>query len=165
MTFRTRLRSIARRLTAVVALTVASATVALAQNGKTAVNVDDNGVILKGFDAVAFHTEMKPTKGSMEFTATHDGAIYAFASAANRDTFKADPAKYAPAFGGYCAMGVAVGKKLDVDPAAFTVANGKLFLNLNKNVMGTWAKDIAGNNKKAEMNWSKVAVHRGFDGM
>lgn len=165
MTFRTRLRSIARRFTAVVALTVAAATAALAQNGSSTINVDENGVILKGYDAVAFHTDMKPMKGSMSFTATHDGAIYAFASAANRDTFKANPAKYAPAYGGYCAMGVAVGKKLDGDPAAFTVDNGKLYLNVNKNVMGMWAKDIAGNNKKADMNWSKVAVHRGFDSM
>jgi YHS domain-containing protein len=165
MTYHSRIRSIARRLTAVVALTVAAATTALAQQGASALNVDDNGVILKGYDAVAFHTAMKPVKGSMEFTATHDGAIYVFASAANRDMFKADPAKYAPAYGGYCAMGVAVGKKLDGDPAAYTVHNGKLYLNVNKNVMSMWAKDIAGNNKKADMNWSKVAVHRGFDSM
>ncbi|MCC7002225.1 MAG: hypothetical protein IT357_08725 [Gemmatimonadaceae bacterium] len=165
MSFRSHFRSIARRFAAVLALSVAAASTAFAQQGATALNVDDNGVILKGYDAVAFHTMMKPMKGSMEFTATHAGAIYAFASAANRDMFKADPAKYAPAYGGYCAMGVAVGKKLDGDPAAFTVNNGKLYLNVNKNVSTMWAKDIAGNNKKADMNWSKVAVHRGFDSM
>jgi YHS domain-containing protein len=165
MTFRSHLRRTVRRVTAVLALTMTAATVAFAQSGSTSVNVDDNGVILKGYDAVAYHTEMKPVQGTPQFTATHDGAIYRFASASNRDAFKANPAKYAPAYGGYCAMGVAVGKKLDGDPAAFTVANGKLFLNVNQNVKGMWAKDIAGNNKKADTNWSKVAVHRGFDSM
>lgn len=165
MNVRTRLSAFARRIAAVVALTAASASAVLAQNGTSTINVDDNGVILKGYDAVAYHTESKPVQGTAQFTATHDGAIYRFASAANRDTFKANPAKYAPAYGGYCAMGVAVGKKLDGDPAAFTVANGKLFLNVNPNVKGMWAKDIAGNNKKADTNWSKVAVHRGFDSM
>jgi len=165
MTFRTPFRRLATRLSAAVALTLLAASSAIAQKGASMLNVDDNGVILRGFDAVAFHTDMKAMKGSAQFTATHDGAIYMFATAANRDRFKANPAMYAPAYGGYCAMGVAVGKKLDGDPAAFTVHNGTLYLNVNQNVKGMWAKDIAGNNKKADMNWSKVAVHRGFDSM
>ena len=138
---------------------------AFAQQGKTAVNVGDDGVILRGFDAVAYQIDHKAVQGSANFTATRDGAIYYFASAANRDAFKADPAKYAPAYGGYCAMGVAVGKKLDGDPAAFTVANGRLYLNVSDKVRSMWSKDIAGNEAKAVKSWSSVQARSGFDKM
>lgn len=158
----------ARRLLTAAVLTVATlatASLAAAQPGRGALNTDDNGVILRGYDAVAYQSEQRPVKGSASYTATHEGAIYQFASARNRDTFKANPAKYAPAYGGYCAMGVAVGKKLDGDPAAFTVANGRLFLNVNEKVRGMWAKDIAGNEVKAQKNWGQVRAHSGFDSM
>lgn len=154
-----------RRQTAVAVLVALSASTAFAQQGKSTVNVDENGVMLRGFDAVSYQVEHKPVKGSASFTATRDGAIYYFASAANRDASKADPAKYAPAYGGYCAMGVAVGKKLDGDPAAFTVANGRLYLNVSEKVRTMWSKDIGGNEAKAVKNWSTVRAHRGLDKM
>lgn len=155
----------ATTLALAVAATIASASLAQAQAGKTALNIDDNGVILHGFDAVSYQTAAAPAKGSASYTATHEGAIYQFASAANRDAFKANPAKYAPAYGGYCAMGVAVGKKLDGDPDAYTVSNGTLYLNVNPKVRGMWAKDIAGNEVKAKKNWAEVKGHGGFDTM
>ena len=114
---------------------------------------------------MAYQSEHKALKGSAGFTATHAGAIYQFASAANRDAFKANPAKFAPAYGGYCAMGVAVGKKLDGDPAAFTVVNGKLYLNVSEKVRGMWSKDIPANEAKAVKNWTAVESHAGFDKM
>ena len=154
-----------RRQVAIAVLAALSASTAFAQHGKSAVNVDDNGVILRGFDAVAYQIDHKAVQGSANFTATRDGAIYYFASAANRDAFKADPAKYAPAYGGYCAMGVAVGKKLDGDPAAFTVANGRLYLNVSDKVRSMWSKDIAGNEAKAVKSWSSVQARSGFDKM
>ena len=125
-----------RRFAAFALAVTLSAGTLLAQAGSSPINVDDNGVILHGYDAVAYQTAHQPVKGSPAFTAAHDGAIYQFTSAANRDAFKAAPAKYAPAYGGYCAMGVAVGKKLDGDPAAFTVANGRLYLNVSEKVKG-----------------------------
>lgn len=161
----TRSTAFLRRVAAAVVLTLVVASGALAQAGAGVQNVDANGVILAGYDAVSYHAENKAVPGSAEFTATHAGAIYRFASAGHRDAFKANPGKYAPAYGGYCAMGVAVGKKLDVDPKAFTIANGTLFLNVNPNVRSMWARDIPGNNTKAEKNWAEVAVHRGFDTM
>jgi len=144
---------------------VSGARILLAQTGATAVNVDANGVILHGYDAVAYQTQHAAVKGSPEFTSVHDGAIYYFASAANRDAFQAAPAKYAPAYGGYCAMGVAVGKKLDGDPEAFTVQNGRLFVNVSAKVRSMWSKDIAGNETKAQQNWTSVRGHAGFDKM
>lgn len=154
------------RAAGAVALFAAAAAAPLAaQDGHGALNADDNGVMLSGYDAVAYQTESKPVKGSAEFTAAHDGVIYRFASAANRDAFKANPQKFAPAYGGYCAMGVAVGKKLPADPAAFSVVNGRLFLNVNQEVKGMWSKDVAGNNAKANRNWAKVKDRSGFDSM
>ncbi|MEX2180886.1 MAG: YHS domain-containing (seleno)protein [Gemmatimonadaceae bacterium] len=154
-----------RRVAALTLVVATTATAALAQHGQGSVNVDDNGVILAGHDAVAYQSQSRPIAGSTEFTAVHEGAIYRFASAANRDAFKADPAKYAPAYGGYCAMGVAMGKKLPVDPAAFTVANGRLFLNVNRDVQSMFSRDVAGNNAKAAQNWQEVRARRGFDRM
>ncbi len=154
-----------RRFAAALALLAVTAVSAVAQAGHGVQNVDDNGVMLRGHDAVAYQTQQAAVVGSAAYTATHDGAIYRFASAANRDTFKADPARYAPAYGGYCAMGVAVGKKLDGDPAAFSVVNGRLFLNVNQDVRGMWARDVEGNETKAQRNWTRVASVRGFDRM
>lgn len=119
------------------------------------INVDA-GVILHGHDAVAYQTENRPVKGSAEFTAVHDGATYQFASASNRDTFLADPAKYAPAYGGFCAMGAAFGKKFDVDPTQFRVVDGRLYLNLNESVFKRWTQDIPANIENANVNWPDI---------
>jgi len=146
-------------------LAAATSGIAAGQGGASPLNVDDNGVILHGYDAVSFQAQQQPAKGTPSYSATHEGAIYHFASARTRDTFKANPAKYAPAYGGYCAMGVAVGKKLDGDPAAFTVSGGRLFLNVNGKVRSTWAKDIQGNELKAQKNWPRVRALAGFDTM
>lgn len=154
-----------RRAAALLAFSVVAATAAFAQNGATAQNVDENGVMLSGHDVVAYQTQQKAVQGTAEFTAVHDGAIYRFASSTNRDAFRRYPAKYAPAYGGYCAMGVAVGKKLGVDPNAFTISGGQLFLNVNKDVQAMFSKDVAGNNTKAGQNWAKVQARTGFDKM
>ena len=122
----------------------------------SAVNIGTNDLAIKGYDPVAYFTKNMAVEGSAKYTATHDGAIYRFASAANRDKFNADAAKYAPQFGGYCAMGVALNKKLDVDPQAFHIENGKLYLNLNKDVQKKWATDIPGHLKTADRIWAGI---------
>jgi YHS domain-containing protein len=126
------------------------------ENSTAAINVDAKGVGLKGHDPVAYFTVSAPTAGRAEFSAAHAGVTYLFASAANRDAFKANPARYAPQFGGFCAMGVALEKKLDGDPTAWTIANDKLYLNVNKDVQKKYLEDVAGNNKKAEANWPQI---------
>ncbi|MEO0972850.1 MAG: YHS domain-containing (seleno)protein [Pseudomonadota bacterium] len=120
-------------------------------------DTDANDVILAGHDAVAYFTEGKPVVGSAEFTATYNGAIYRFASAENRNTFRADPARYAPAYGGYCALGTAFGKKFSVDGKAFEVVDGQLYVNKNRKVYQSWRKDIPGNIEKADGNWPTIA--------
>lgn len=118
---------------------------------------DANDVILAGHDAVAYFTENKPVVGSERFTAQHDGAVYRFASAANRDQFRANPAKYAPAYGGYCAFGTSLGKKFDVDGKAFKIVEDRLYVNKNLDVLQTWKKDIPGNIVKAEGQWPQIS--------
>lgn len=125
------------------------------ESSTAAINVDA-GVILHGHDAVAYQTERRPVKGDAAFSATHEGATYYFASAANRDTFRADPAHYAPAYGGFCAMGAALGKKLDVDPAQFSVVEGRLYLNVNADVFKRWSQDVPANIVSADQMWPEI---------
>ncbi|MEM7000707.1 MAG: YHS domain-containing (seleno)protein [Pseudomonadota bacterium] len=119
-------------------------------------STDNNDVILAGYDAVAYFTEGKPVLGSTEYTAQHEGAVYRFASAKNRNTFQANPVKYAPAYGGYCALGTSFGKKFEVDGKAFQVVEGRLYVNKNLSVYRTWKKDIPGNIVKAEGQWPTI---------
>jgi YHS domain-containing protein len=116
-------------------------------------NVDASGVAMKGFDAVAYFTAAKPTKGSADFEATFHGATFRFASAQNRDLFMKTPEKYAPQYGGYCAMGVAYNGKFDIDPDAWKIADGKLYLNKDMKTQQMWFKDIPGNIVKADKIW------------
>ena len=120
------------------------------------VNVNDNDVALKGYDPVAYFKESAPTKGSSEFTAVYNEAVYQFSSASNRDLFKSNPSKYAPAYGGYCAFGVTLDKKFDGDPNAWKIVDGTLYLNLNKDVQKKWAKKIPKNIAKADGNWPEI---------
>ena len=117
---------------------------------------DDNDVILAGHDAVAYFTEGKPVLGSADFTAQHAGAVYRFANAKHRDLFRANPEKYAPAYGGYCALGTSFGKKFEVDGKAFEVVEGRLYVNKNLSVYKSWRKDIPNNIVKAEGHWPQI---------
>ncbi len=126
------------------------------ESSSSSVNVDAKGIGLRGYDPVAYFTVGAPTAGNGAFTASHNGVSFQFASAANRDAFRADPSKYAPQFGGFCAMGVVLEKKLDGDPDAWHIANGKLYLNVNKDVQKKWLQDVSGNNKKAEQIWPSI---------
>ena len=85
-----------------------------------------------------------------------DGATYRFASQTNLDAFKADPARYEPAFGGFCAYGAALGKKFDGDPQYWKIVDGRLYLNLDADIQKEWAKDEAGNIVKASRNWARI---------
>ncbi|MEJ5999370.1 YHS domain-containing (seleno)protein [Paucibacter soli] len=126
------------------------------ENSTSALNLDAKGVAIKGHDVVAYFSAGTPTAGLAEFSARHEGAIYHFASAANRDAFMADPARYAPQFGGFCAMGVALDKKLDGDPTAWRIVDNKLYLNVNKDVQKKWLEDLPGNLVKAKGNWPQI---------
>lgn len=126
------------------------------ERATAALNVDAKGIALKGFDPVSYRLPNGPAQGKPEFSAKHEGATYVFATAANRDAFKADPGKYAPAFGGFCAMGVALNKKLDVDPQLWRIVDGKLYLNVHKGAQTRWLEDPKGNIAKAAANWPSI---------
>ena len=122
-------------------------------NAKSAVNIDKKGVAIKGYDPVAYFTMSKPMKGKKDFEASWMGASWLFASAGNRVMFQGEPEKYAPRYGGYCAYGVATNSLFDINPKAWTVYKGHLYLNKSLNVRDMWSKDIPGNIRKADANW------------
>ena len=111
---------------------------------------------ISGYDPVAYFTDGKPMRGSGYHVAVHDGVTYAFTTEEHKKMFEANPQKYLPAYGGYCAYGVAVGKKFVVDPEAWKIVDGTLYLNLDKDIQRKWAKDIPGYIKKAEANWATM---------
>lgn len=120
------------------------------------VMVEGGPLALRGFDPVAYFTQKRAVQGDFQHAVLHDGAVYQFASAANKRAFEADPAKYVPAYGGFCAYGVSVGKKFDGDPRVWKVVDGRLYLNLNSDIQKTWEKDVPGNITKANSNWRRI---------
>lgn len=153
-----------QRLTLGTALAIAFAGAALLPStvlaydtaSTSAINTEAGNVILHGYDPVAYFTAGKPVQGDAKFSATHGGAVYHFASQANLRAFQADPEAYVPQFGGFCAMGAALGKKLDVDPTQFKVVDGKLYLNVNADVFKKWSEDVPGNIAAADANWPLI---------
>jgi YHS domain-containing protein len=123
---------------------------------KTPVNVDAQGVGAHGYDPVAFFTEGKAVRGAPQWQSAYGGATYYFQSSADRDLFDKEPAKYAPQYGGYCAMALTMGKLEDADPNYFLVHEGKLLLQRNEKAHMMFSKDPAGNHRKADENWAKL---------
>ena len=119
-------------------------------------NYTVDGVAIGGTDPVGYFTDGDVVKGSADFAHEYDGVVWHFANAANRDAFAADPAKYAPAYGGYCAYGVSLGSKFETDPHAWTIVDGKLYLNKTLTVRDIWSEDIPGNLQKADANWNSI---------
>jgi YHS domain-containing protein len=120
-------------------------------------NVDSKGVILRGYDAVAFFKQGKPVKGNPGIESTYQGATYLFASTADKADFDKDPAKYAPQYGGFCAYGVANGVPTgNSDPDAFAVYKGKLYLCGNQAALRSFKSDIDSNIEKADTNWRQL---------
>jgi YHS domain-containing protein len=116
----------------------------------------DGAGAIRGYDPVAYFTDGKPVKGKTQFTHQWKGATWRFASAANRDRFAAAPEKYAPQYGGYCAFGVASGYAVKTEPDAWSVVEGRLYLNYDRNVQASWVKDTPGYIRKADANWPAV---------
>jgi YHS domain-containing protein len=126
---------------------------ALAQ--KPQVFSDREGAI-RGHDPVAYFDRKGPVKGSKQFSHPWGGATWHFASAENRDKFAADPERYAPRYGGYCAYAVANGYTADIDPRAWSVVDGRLYLNYSLGVRERWNKDIPGYIRRGDANWPAV---------
>ena len=117
---------------------------------------EQNGVAIDGYDPVAYFDEQRPVKGVPEFRTEFRGSTFQFRSAAHRDAFDANPTKYAPHYGGYCAYGMAKGYKAKIDPEAFSVVHGTLYLNYSESVRTRWLSDVPGYIQQANANWPTV---------
>jgi YHS domain-containing protein len=110
-----------------------------------------------GYDAVAYFTQRRPVQGDARFKTTWKGAEWRFASAENLAKFKANPAAYAPQYGGYCAWAIAAKDQLvKGDPRYWRIVNGKLYLNFDAKVQRDWEKDIPGFIRKADSRWPAI---------
>jgi len=132
-----------------------------AQTGKLLLNLDKNGVAIQGYDPVAFFTQNKPVKGNAQFQSSYKGATYYFASAEDKATFDASPAKYEPQFGGFCAYGVSIGKVVPIKVEAFQIVNGRLLLQYDLDVKDKFNKDQNANLAKADSNWPGIVDKKG----
>lgn len=145
--------SVIARAFAVLVLVFGAAGAAHAQKAEI---FSANGAAIGGYDPVAYFTENKPVKGSPQFSAEWKGAVWHFASAANRDAFKADPARYAPQYGGYCAFGASEGYAVKTEPDAWSIVGGKLYLNYNTTVRGKWSENRDERIQRADRNWPEI---------
>jgi YHS domain-containing protein len=120
----------------------------------------DNGIAIKGYDPVAYFVTHKATKGSKEFMIDYRGINYQFVSEASLETFKLNPEKYEPQYGGWCAYAMGKeGAKVEVDPETFKIIDGKLFLFYNKffnNTLKSWNQDETNLHLHADANWQKL---------
>lgn len=114
------------------------------------------GFAIRGYDPVAYFKDGRPVEGLADHEVEWNGASWRFASADNQAAFEADPAAYAPQFGGYCAWAVSRGYTASVTPEAWDVVGGKLYLNYSLAVRTNWRKDRAANIARGERNWPGV---------
>ena len=120
------------------------------------INVDESKIAIQGYDPVAYFTLNAPTKGNSQYTANYLGATYWFSSQQHQTLFNGNPEKYAPQYGGYCAFGVSKEKKYAIEPDAFSVVDGKLYLNLNKKVQSRWVLNTEELISDADGYWKEI---------
>lgn len=125
------------------------------KKGEHKLNLDSKGVILKGYDPVAYITQKKAVKGSPKFQTTYEGAIYYFSSAADLATFKKSPGKYVPQYGGFCANGMVNKQAADIDPSVFFVLKGKLYVCASPEAEKEFQSNVGLNVQKADQNWDQ----------
>ena len=127
---------------------------------KTLLNLD-KGIAIKGYDPVAFFTQNQPVKGRPEFESKYHGARYLFASAEDKATFDANPAKYEPQFGGFCAYGASKGHTAPIKIEAWQIVNGRLLMQYDLGAKKDFNKDQQGNLQKADKNWPGIVAKEG----
>jgi YHS domain-containing protein len=124
---------------------------------KSPVNVlAGDRLAIHGYDPVAYFVDGGPREGRSDLAVEHGGAVWRFASEENRKRFRADPARYVPAYGGFCAYGVSQGYLVKIDPEAWTIVDERLHLNYDIPIRDAWLKDVRGFNAKADANWRKL---------
>jgi hypothetical protein len=135
----------------IAALLIASATASFAANTN-----DYDLPAVGGYDLVSYHQDSGPVRGSGFQALQHDGITYIFATEANKMTFEANPDKYLPAYNGYCAFGVSLGKKFNSDPTVYEIVDGTVYLNIDKEIQAKWAGDMNGNITSANKLWESI---------
>lgn len=125
------------------------------------VNVDAQGVIIDGYDPVAFFTDGAPVKGSPDFQSSYKGAVYRFASAGHKKLFDANPEKYKVQYGGWCAYAISLGRTAPIDVSTWSIIDGRLVIQHNQRAVRGWEEDPQGNLKKADKYWPYVAGNKG----
>ncbi|MCA3244948.1 MAG: YHS domain protein [Azospirillum sp.] len=123
------------------------------------VNAPD-GVAAAGTDVVAYFRAGKPVAGTPGHTVEWNGAVWRFSSEANRAAFAADPERYAPRYGGFCAWAVAQGYRAGIDPLAWRIVDGRLYLNYSRAIRARWDMSRTANIAKADANWPRLAGER-----
>lgn len=136
-------------------MSFASQTVAAADSHAD-INTTRKGLAIKGYDPVAYFIQGEAVRGDKDLKHSYGGAVYQFSSNENLERFKANPSQYLPQYNGYCAYGVTKNRKFDIDPKAFEIVDGKLYLNLNKKVQRIWNKDQAALIQEADSNWLSI---------
>ncbi len=120
------------------------------------------GIAIKGADPVAYFAEGTPRIGDGSFSHDWNGATWLFANAENRDAFAAEPERYAPRYGGYCAYAVGNGYTAKIEPDAWSIVDGKLYLNYNRAVRALWSVRRSHYIEEADRNWPRLL--EGSDG-
>jgi len=119
-------------------------------------NKDGNRVAIKGYDPVAYFTDKAVLQGGKEHSWEWMDAVWYFANNEHKEMFIKDPVKYAPQYGGYCAYGVSKGAKPAIDPQAFSIVDGKLYLNFSKSVRAAWERNSRVHIKRADIIWKRI---------
>ncbi len=143
-------------LLAVLTLVVAQFAITPASAGKVPVYQSNSGTAIDGTDPISYYTEGRPVAGDAGITHDWNGATWRFTSTENRDRFAASPEKYAPQYGGYCAWAVSQGYTASTDPDAWSIVDGKLYLNYSKGVQKKWEGDVPGHIASGDRNWPGV---------
>jgi secreted protein with Ig-like and vWFA domain len=117
----------------------------------------ENAIALKGYDPVAYFEQGKPIAGNSNFTHKWANVTWRFSTAGNRDLFAKSPEKYAPQYGGFCAWAVSQGYTAPIDPNAWRIVEGKLYLNADQRIHRRWERDIPGHIQRANRNWPGIA--------
>lgn len=120
-------------------------------------NDNGSGVAIGGYDVVAYFLDHAAVRGSADHAATHQGATFHFVSEEHRAAFAASPSRYLPQYGGYCAYAAADGRVVSVDPTAFYVSGGRLYLNYSHEIRGTWLADRERYIRDANERWPSIA--------
>lgn len=118
--------------------------------------VDRDGLAIRGYDPVGYFEEARPVRGLEQWNIQWRGAVWRFSSQEHLDAFRADPERYAPEYGGFCAYAMSLGRRAAIDPEAWDVVDGRLFLNYSLGVRRDWLKNRDERIERADRNWAQM---------